>query len=276
MVWYTIAMGTCVKIPGQDHIPSAARVKSYPVVDRHGCIWIWMGDPAAADDSQIIDFSEMTRDGWAATRGLTHVSANYLLIVDNLLDLSHLATVHNSTVGTHHVADLAEVETERNGSNVRVARWTSNVPPSRTYLQFGEFKGDIDRWQISDFSPPSYFKINNGAATSGTGARDGDGADRWGYIVVHGITPETETTTNYFWAVTHKIWTDDAAAVEEFYRQCHVVISEDIAVFEAQQGSIDLDPAAPTLDIHYDAGPAMARRIVDELLQEEAVAGATS
>lgn len=262
--------GACVKIPGQERIPKAARVRSYPAVERHRCIFVWMGEPQAADESQIPDFEVLTRDGWGLVKVHRQVPAHYLLIVDNLLDLSHLATVHASTVGTEHVAEAAEVETEQSGTAVRVSRWTMDVPPARTYLEFGRYAGNIDRWQISDFSPPSYFKIDNGSAVAGTGAREGRGEQRWFFNVCHGITPETATSTHYFWALTHPLWTDDSAEIAEFHRQSVHVVGEDLAVFSAQQEMIDFDPDAPTLDIRYDAGPKLARRIVDQLLAEEA------
>ncbi len=52
--------GKCVQVPGQDTVPSDARVKSYPVVERQGFVWIWMGDPALADQSKIVDFPYFT------------------------------------------------------------------------------------------------------------------------------------------------------------------------------------------------------------------------
>ena len=39
------AAGQCVDVPGQTTIPPGARVDSYPVVERHRMVWIWMGDP---------------------------------------------------------------------------------------------------------------------------------------------------------------------------------------------------------------------------------------
>jgi len=38
--------GRCTRIPGQEQIPRAAKVKTYPVVERYHWIWIWMGDAA--------------------------------------------------------------------------------------------------------------------------------------------------------------------------------------------------------------------------------------
>ena len=36
------ATGQCVDVPGQSTIPPDARVASYPVVERHRMVWIWM------------------------------------------------------------------------------------------------------------------------------------------------------------------------------------------------------------------------------------------
>ena len=183
-----------------------------------------------------------------------HVQGNYQLVIDNLLDLSHLATVHASTVGSMHVANMANVETDRDGDRVKVSRWTMDVPAAKTYQQFGQYESNIDRWQISEFFPPSYFRINNGSAVAGSGARDGTGENPWDFWVCHGVTPSTEDSTHYFWHLGHKLWSDNMDEVEEFYRQCYDVVGEDIAVFEAQQKNINLDPSAPMMEIGYDAG----------------------
>ena len=263
--------GACIKVPGQQLIPPGARVRSYPAVERHRCIWVWMGDPSLADPAAVPNFQWLGKPGWAVCKKHIRVACHYQLIVDNLLDLSHLAFVHSSTVGSEEVADAARVKTERIGQDrVRVTRWTLDVPPARTYAEFGNYSGNIDRWQISEFQPPSTLVIDNGSAAAGTGAATGDrGEQRWGFLVCHGITPETERTTNYFWALAHEFGADDPEVKIEFHRQSLHVIGEDVTVFEAQQRIIDLDPAAHTIDINYDAGPLQARRIVNRLLAEE-------
>ena len=264
------ARGQCVKVPGQEQIPRNARVRSFPMVERHRCLWIWMGEPDRADPAAIPSFQWLDKPGWSVTKRHAHVNCEYRLIIDNLLDLSHLAFVHSSTVGQPQVADAADVRTERSGDAVRVSRWTLDVPPPKTYLEFGRYAGNIDRWQISEFRPPSSFIIDNGSAAAGTGAPEGrPGEQRWGFIVCHGITPETETTTNYFWALAHNFAIESPEALAEFHRQCQHVVGEDVAVFTAQQRTIDLDPDAPTVDIRYDAGPLQARRIIERLLAEQ-------
>src|SRR5215469_11599016 len=81
------ATGACVEVPGQDRIPPRMKVKSFPVVERHKWLWIWMGDPAKADPSLIPDTRWLDDPAWASLEGYTHYETNYILIADNLLDL---------------------------------------------------------------------------------------------------------------------------------------------------------------------------------------------
>ena len=45
--------GQCVEVPGQSMIPRGAKVRSYPVHEKWGVVWIWMGEPAKADAEKI-------------------------------------------------------------------------------------------------------------------------------------------------------------------------------------------------------------------------------
>jgi vanillate O-demethylase monooxygenase subunit len=47
--------GVCVRVPGQDSVPRA-RVRMYPLVERHGFAWIWLGDAERADTDLVPDF----------------------------------------------------------------------------------------------------------------------------------------------------------------------------------------------------------------------------
>ena len=92
--------GKCVRIPTQETIPPNARVRSYPVVERHKLVWIWMGDPALADESAIEDFHWLDDPGWRFKGERLELPGNYLLLVENLCDLTHLPFVHASSLGT--------------------------------------------------------------------------------------------------------------------------------------------------------------------------------
>ena len=82
--------GKCVVNPhASGRIPKNSTVRSYPVVEKHTLIWIWMGE-AEPDESLLPDFHQNDHPQWAAARGYIPLAANYLLYVDNLLDLRNL------------------------------------------------------------------------------------------------------------------------------------------------------------------------------------------
>ena len=61
--------GQCVEVPGQSLVPRGARVRSYPVREKWSVAWIWMGDPAKADESKIPNLPWLADPGWTATPG---------------------------------------------------------------------------------------------------------------------------------------------------------------------------------------------------------------
>ncbi len=84
--------------PTQERIPTGARVKRYPALERYGFVWLWMGDPDAADEAQLIDIrTTTTRPGGRTKGGECRSACHYLYMVDNLLDPSHVAWVHLSS-----------------------------------------------------------------------------------------------------------------------------------------------------------------------------------
>jgi phenylpropionate dioxygenase-like ring-hydroxylating dioxygenase large terminal subunit len=122
--------GKCVKVPSQDRVPASARVKSFPVTEKNHWVWIWTGDPAKADAALIEDFHWMDDPGWGYGGSSLRVEANYLLLVENLLDTTHLPFLHPTTLGTDAFA-RSEFEVTREGDRIRVARWLMNQPPAR-------------------------------------------------------------------------------------------------------------------------------------------------
>ncbi|HEY0518001.1 MAG TPA: Rieske 2Fe-2S domain-containing protein, partial [Ilumatobacteraceae bacterium] len=61
--------GACVRAPGHDRPPVGACVRAYPVVARYGLVWIWMGEPAAADPDNIFEAEHWGDPAWGTTDG---------------------------------------------------------------------------------------------------------------------------------------------------------------------------------------------------------------
>ena len=264
--------GRCVRIPGQDQIPPTAKVRTYPVVERYHWLWIWMGDPALADPDKITDFHWLDDPNWGAKSSYLHVEANWQLVVDNLLDLTHLAFVHETTIGNAALAEHAVVKVTRAPNNVVVTRWIIDQDPPPTFQKVGGFAGHVDRWQIIDFVPPAFLRLDVGATPTGTGAPEGNRVGGINMRNLNAITPETETTSHYFWGQAHDFEPHNPEMTNKIFQQIQTAFLEDVAVFSAQQRNLDLIKNPPQLDINADTGVIQARRILSRLHDEEQAA----
>jgi vanillate O-demethylase monooxygenase subunit len=264
--------GQCVKVPGQSTVPPGARVKSYPVAERHSWLWIWMGEAMRADPELIPDFHWLDDPHWGAKARYLHVKANWQLIVDNLLDLTHLAFVHESTIGNAALVENAAVKIDRGPNSVVVTRWTIDAPAPPTFVRAGGFTTPVDRWQIIDFAPPACLRLDVGATPTGTGAPQGRRVGGITMRNLNAITPETETTSHYFWGQAHDWDTGNKALTDMLVDQITTAFLEDVAVFEAQQRNMTLMPNAPQIEINADSGVVQARRILERIHREEQAA----
>jgi phenylpropionate dioxygenase-like ring-hydroxylating dioxygenase large terminal subunit len=262
--------GKCARIPSQDHIPPIWRTKTYPVVERWRWIWIWMGDPALADESKIPDLYWNDHPDWIYTGGHFEIGCHYQLLVDNLLDLSHVAFVHRSTIGVDAVAEITP-ETKVEGQTVTVTRLMPNSPPPPLFSKLQSFPGNIDRSQTIECKPPANIVIASRAKPHG--APD-DVGGRVAYQVVNGITPATEKSCHHFWSVPRN-FAPGAEVTEMFHQGSVTAFSEDVDVLEAQQKMLDArGDRIKWLSFKVDVGGVAARRVVDALLKEEAAAAA--
>ncbi|MGE4013877.1 MAG: Rieske 2Fe-2S domain-containing protein, partial [Alphaproteobacteria bacterium] len=216
--------GKCVRIPAQDTIPPSANVRSYPVVERHHWIWIWMGDPALADPATIEDFHWIDDPNWRAKGERLHVEGNYMLVVENLVDLSHLPFVHRTSLADTAIPiNEIPIKTERDGNRVRVNRWVLNtsVPPYFKLFRRFPKEARADRWMNLEFSPPAMVRIDIGAAPAGTGAYKGKRVDALNTWNLNAITPETETSCHYFWAQAQDFGLHDPSITDLDFQMVH-------------------------------------------------------
>jgi vanillate O-demethylase monooxygenase subunit len=270
------ASGACVTVPGQATVPPGAAVRSFPVVERHGWVWIWMGDAARADAALIPDWWWMDHPEWTVVRGNEgrplHIKCHYELVTDNLLDLTHLSFVHTDTIGADTILDYP-VKTEREADRVRMTRLIPNQAPAPLYQMFGSFAGNVDRWQIVEAVVPCYCDVDVGSAEVGSGVLDGVRPQGIAFHALSVATPETATTTHQFYAHP-RMFARDSAEIDEVYRvQFKRVFMEDVEIMEAQQDSIDRDPERPLVDINVDAPGLAVRALITERIAAENGAG---
>ncbi len=108
--------------------------------------------------------------------------------------------------------------------------------------------------------------IDVGVALAGTGAPEGDRSKGVTGIVVNLMTPETETTTWYFWGMVRNFDIHDRGLTTRIRDAQASVFAEDVAVLEAQQENILRRPDRKLTNLNIDAGGVYARRIVEREL----------
>jgi vanillate O-demethylase monooxygenase subunit len=119
------------------------------------------------------------------------------------------------------------------------------------------------------YTPPANVMIE--ITLTEAGKKPGDPTDRANrhIVILDSMTPETATSCHYFWGSGRDFRIDDAALTESNHRMIVATFREDIDIIEAEQRIIDLDPAAPQIDVMGDAGGLQARRLLDSLIAEE-------
>ncbi len=266
--------GKCVRVPAQELIPANAKVRSYPLVERDGALWIWMGDAALADAATIVPYPWHADPAWASKHSYYRIEGHYQLLHENLLDLSHVGWVHRNTIGgTPDAHSLANMATVREGDTVTVKRFLPGSTPPPTYVRAVGFQGPIDRWMKIEFFP-TLIRVYTGANDAGKGVDEAGQMDTLGARIFNGVTPETEHTTHYFWSAAHNFKVDQPAVTEAFYNEIQNTFEEDKMVMEAQYQRMRQLPNARTIDIRSDLGGTQARRVIALRLAAESAPAA--
>jgi len=254
------ASGKCVGIPGQEIIPPQARVRAYPLVEKYHWVWIWMGEADKADPALIPNWWWADHKDWAFTRpDMIPVRCNYQLIADNVLDVTHLAYVHASSIGAPSITEFPG-KVEREERLVRFTRWIRDRPPPPMYREAGGFAGNVDRWQIVEHTPPC-FTVNFAGCK--------DQKTKIELNALSAPTPETERTTHYFFGFVRNFSRESEQAERLFSEGMVKVFNEDIPILEAQQRALDSAPGAARVDIRVDAAPMAARRMLEAMIAQE-------
>lgn len=260
--------GACIRNPhGNGHIPSLAVVRAFPVCERHRIVWIWMGEPAEADPAGIPDFAPFDADGeFVSVFGYLHVHANYQLISDNLLDLTHGQYLHPlfSNPAGPPVMEDSPLEERRVW-----ARFNRKSQYPNKYFQMLGFPADQlgDHRNHMRWEPPGTMLLDVGMTRVGRAPKEG-----LSIPTAHLLTPETETTTHYLWGMARDFRKDDQRLSDDLLRTgIDVFNNEDKPMIEAQQRAMgaetDLFKLRPAL-LQTDGPAIRARRMMSALVVE--------
>jgi vanillate O-demethylase monooxygenase subunit len=258
--------GRCVRLPGEDRIAPHFCAQTFPLEERWGFVWIWLGDPDRRDLSMLPDeFRFQTEPGWCPLSDHLRVEANYELLVDNLLDLSHEAFLHTNTIGNAAVAETP-ARTILEGDRVEVLRQMVDCAPPKLFVRAAGFTGNIDRLQRISYRAPCFVIIEVKATPTGRP----DDPTRLVWWVLNALTPETGRSTHYFWGLPRQFRQDSSELTEMLRAGITRTFEEDRQMLEAQQRILDgVSLDTRTVYTRADQAPSRARAQVAALIARE-------
>ncbi|MGD9785478.1 MAG: Rieske 2Fe-2S domain-containing protein [Hyphomicrobiaceae bacterium] len=282
--------GKCVMIPSHPTGPISpqAQVRAFPIVEQDGLVWIWPGNPDRAELRKPPRMPEVGDDRWETICvGPMNVDANYLLLIENLLDITHFYPLHDGNIGdianSRIPIELEEGESDGN-AYVMTIRKTSNYDQPPYLVDWFHFD-TVDRHHTHCLVNPGLTRVVMRNAPPGQlqqraverefpGELEVDGDER-GYVLIHTHTPIDET--HHVWRIlvscpAHHMSKGDpskstARRVAEMFPE---VAAEDLwAVAEQQRMFTYPDEGYSEVFLKPDLALRRARKIFQDLAREE-------
>lgn len=269
------ADGRCSLVPSQDSAPSAVGIRRYPVVEQAHLVWIWTGDPALADPALIPDVSaygpasDGAAPGWHVIEHRAyHVPARYTLLLDNLMDLSHLAFIHARSAPINADLPKIPIEVSQNEGRVALLRRAQGIGSGPMEMGLFQYSGPINLHLESRYLGPAM--VQTGLMTEAVDANDGP--RHLAYMTyMHALTPETPNSCHYFVTEGRDFHLDNAA-LDETSRQMHDILGqEDVDVCTlVEQALQNGDIRQPEISVKADTGGILVRRALAAQIAKEA------
>jgi 3-ketosteroid 9alpha-monooxygenase subunit A len=136
--WHWSGDGRCIDVPYAKRIPPAAKIRSWPTVEKNGIVWLWYDEKERAPAWKLPDVEEVGSPDWSPLeiRRWT-VRSRWLDMNENAVDQVHFKYVH----GAH---TIPETTAEIDGHVLRCrSRMKLGTPR-------GEVEGGID---TDDYGP---------------------------------------------------------------------------------------------------------------------------
>jgi len=264
--------GRVVEIPGQDRVSASLRARVYPTVERHGWVWVWMGN-AAADDSFIPPILGLDHPDYIFGHGQLDYDAEARFVSDNLLDLSHISYLHTESFRYGETWARERPKVTEHERSIRSERWFKSegalgaavAAESQvdTYFTYGVFVPGV-LLMLARAYPVGTADALHGEPPNCT---HGLGTDLG--FTSQAITPLTDKTARYFYIFGNPRQPGDAAAREVDMSVTDKAFAEDKTMIEGQQRIIDATPHWRFISTTGDQGAVLFHRMVEKLAREE-------
>lgn len=275
--------GQCIRNPhgpgGEGPIPPNAKVPKYAAMEKFGAIWVWLGVPEQADYSSLNFFDWKSSPDYGGFTGYLKVKANYQLVIDNLLDLTHGPYLHPNTLagdqlGAKNDVIVPEIEFRTDPDHTIHSNYLfRSIPPAPLIVPiWGDRPSDLYsemRWR-----PASILELDIIATPVGS-----DKAQGFHQPSYHFISPINELETHYFYASGRNMMIDDEEIQEHMHKTARTAFAEEdepmIRSCQEMMGTPNLMSLNPAI-LTSDVSAVQARRLLSKLIKQEQRAKAGS
>lgn len=97
--WQFNGAGQCLRIPSlgaKASVPGRTRIDAYPVDERYGLIFAFLGDLPESERPPILEVKEWNQEGWRATLQQFSINGYYERSIENGIDPAHNEYVHDT------------------------------------------------------------------------------------------------------------------------------------------------------------------------------------
>lgn len=257
--------GRCALVPALDAAGPRIGIQSYPVREIGPFIWIWTGDPQNVDYGKLVEQPWLTDSGWRYVAGYLPMAANYLGLHENLMDLSHFPFLHTFAKGhiglARRRADI-EVLPDRVLSHLvmpdfpvtplvqKVMQFQAPVTEdSRCLGQTPCMNWNEVKWTDSSEPPKIMTRY-----------------------IAHCLTPETRSSTHYFWVLSRDAGLDSQDMDDDFTQLANGAFLEDAVALGEAEALIARDnrPEFRETSVVSDSGGIQVLRLIARWAAEEA------
>jgi phenylpropionate dioxygenase-like ring-hydroxylating dioxygenase large terminal subunit len=262
--------GSCASIPSQPHIPNACRIRSYPIVELWKWLWIWTGDPSLSDEKLIPDHFAigLTDPRFKAASDIYHyVNSRYMLLHDNLFDLTHIGYLHRDSFGEDAGAD--EIPAHASGHDWIESRFEqADIPRPPFFAAMLGYDGPVVRHFGLRLHMPCLHVGGDDIYAVGEGG--GVGSPMGSFRVYHAVTPATRHSSHYFWAMAHDWDHDDPDHAINIATSLIPALQEDIDAVEYIEEMVRRSGGRPSeLLLRADNVCVLGRRAFERLIRAE-------
>ena len=260
--------GTCVHVPSQVGVPTRSNLRKFPVAERGELIWVWTGEEGSVDFSKLPDVQDIGLgvEGWAVEQHpMVTIQGRYTLLIDNLLDLSHVSFIHSDTIpGGDAVAGIP-VEVLETTKSLMVQRVAKNLPPN-PYIkfQFPANEGPVDQHFDAEYLGPNL--IRTGGTVYEASHEKALGTQNF----IHCITPESPGSVHYHVITARDFGQANAALGATNLHMGTLILPQDMIAIEAIEKVLQSLSTAPReVSARVDTGALKARYRLEQQIKSE-------